>query len=74
MKDINLNGPQGNAFFILGIAKKLCAQLSEIDPDKYNWDKIRDEMMSDDYDNLVQTFISYFGDYVDVHGDEEYTT
>ena len=53
-----MTGPQGNAFFLLGTAQKWAKQLG------FNVDAVLDEMESGDYENLVQVFDSYFGDYV----------
>lgn len=68
-RSIDLRGPSGNAYVILGIAKNLANQLKEADPEKYDWDKIQKEMTpkSGDYKNLVLTFERYFGDYVDIY-------
>jgi hypothetical protein len=64
---IDLRGPGGNAFNILGMASNLCNQLKEVDPDKYDWERIKKEMESGDYKNLVNTFEEYFGDYVTIY-------
>jgi hypothetical protein len=55
---IDLDGPDGNAFCLLGNATTLAKQLG------YDVDAILSEMRSSDYINLVQTFESYFGDIV----------
>ena len=55
---IDLTGPEGNAFVLLGYAKKLANQLD------LNYDIIRTEMTSSDYENLIQVFDEYFGEYV----------
>lgn len=55
---IDLTGPQGNAFFLLGYAKKLAKQL-DID-----FPPILKEMQAGDYENLIQVFDNYFGDYI----------
>lgn len=55
---IDLNGPDGNAFALLGLASKLAKDL-ELDDDE-----ILEEMKSGDYENLIQVFDSYFGNYV----------
>lgn len=55
---IDLTGPEGNAFVLLGYAKKLASQLD------LNYDIIRTEMTSGDYENLIQVFDKYFGEYV----------
>lgn len=55
MRLINLDGPDGNAFALLGYASQWAKDL-ELDKDK-----ILNEMKSDDYVNLVSTFNKYFG-------------
>ena len=56
--EIDLTGPEGNAFHLIGVANRLSKQL-DLDSNK-----IREEMMSGDYENLVKVFDSYFGDFV----------
>lgn len=56
--EIDLTGPQGNVFYLLGAAKRLAKQLD------LDGDKIVAEMMSDDYENAVQVFDREFGDFV----------
>ena len=58
---IDLTGPQGNAFFLLGQAARLCKQL-KLPIEKV--DEIKKEMTASDYEHLVQTFDKHFGDYV----------
>ena len=55
---IDLTGPQGNAFVLLGKATTYARQL-ELDAEN-----IIAEMKSGDYENLVMTFDKYFGEYV----------
>jgi hypothetical protein len=57
-KVIDLTGPDGNAFALIGFATKFARQL-DLDSTQ-----IREEMMSGDYENLVAVFDKYFGDYV----------
>jgi len=59
--EIDLNGPSGNAFVLLGIAGNLGKQLGL---DKFRIKCIQDEMMLSDYEMLIQTFDKWFGDYV----------
>jgi len=68
-RTLDLRGPDGNAFVILGMAKNLAKQLARVNPE-YNWEKIEKEMTSSDYNNLVHTFERYFGDYVTIYGAE----
>jgi hypothetical protein len=58
---IDLTGPQGNAFYLLGIAENFCKQL---DMTKENTQAILDEMTSGDYENLIQVFDREFGSIV----------
>ena len=79
--EIDLNGPQGNAFVLMGIAKRL---YKDIYPERMQeWrkdneailsatgeslpspiDYMIDDMMSGDYEHLLQVFDDLFGDYV----------
>jgi hypothetical protein len=55
---IDLTGPEGNAFFLLGTANNLARQLG------LDASLIHSEMISGDYERLVQIFDKYFGGYV----------
>jgi hypothetical protein len=55
---IDLTGPEGNAFVLLGYAKNLSRQLD------LDFKVIEKEMTSSDYENLIETFDKYFGDYI----------
>jgi len=56
--EIDLTGPDGNAFVLLGIAGRLAKQLGK---DK---SKIQAEMTSGDYENLLSVMEREFGDYI----------
>ena len=58
---IDLTGPEGNAFVLLGYAKNLCKQLG-FSEEKTK--KILDDMRSGDYEHLLQVFEKHFGGYV----------
>ena len=60
---IDLNGPEGNAFCLLGTAMSLCKQIG-ISSSRTK--EIMDEMKSSDYENLIQLFDKYFGKLVDL--------
>jgi hypothetical protein len=66
-RTINIEGPAGNAMNLCATAKHMARDCGE------NGSKIIKEMMqSGDYDTLVQTFLFYFGDRVNLvnsHGD-----
>jgi hypothetical protein len=55
---IDLTGPEGNAFCLMGYANKFARQLG------LDGSAITKEMRSGDYENLLKVFDSYFGDYV----------
>jgi hypothetical protein len=55
---IDLTGPDGNAYALMGYAVRFAKQL-DLDATQ-----IREEMMAGDYENLVAVFDKYFGDYV----------
>lgn len=55
---IDLTGPDGNAFVLIGVASNLCKQLG------LDKQPIINEMMSGDYEHLVETFDKHFGDFV----------
>lgn len=59
--EIDLTGPQGNAFYLLGTASNLAKQLG------LDTDVILNEMKSSDYENLLQVFDSYFGHFVTLY-------
>jgi len=56
--EIDLTGPQGNAFFLLGTARNLAKQLGK------DANEITNRMMSGDYENLVEIFDEEFGSIV----------
>ncbi len=55
---IDLTGPDGNAFVLMGYAKRFAKQL-ELDGSA-----IINEMRSGDYENLLEVFDNAFGDFV----------
>ena len=58
---IDLTGPDGNAFVLMGKAKAFAKQLGY---DPIAQQDIITEMMSGSYDELVETFDKYFGSFV----------
>ena len=59
---IDLQGPKGNAFFLMAQAEDFLRQMDRRD----EFNAMRTEMMSGDYDNLIRVFEENFGDYVDL--------
>ena len=55
---IDLTGPDGNVFVLMGYAIRFARQLD------LDGDKIINEMKSSDYENAVQVFDNYFGSFV----------
>lgn len=64
--EIDLTGPQGNAFYLLGTAKNLTRQLA-VQSDTWVWEDIKKEMQAGDYEHLVQTFDKFFGSFVTLY-------
>ena len=60
--EITLVGQDGNAFNLLGIAKRAASKHNRTadDDDKIDWDAIQTEAMSGDYDHLLQTLMKHF--------------
>ena len=56
--EVDLTGPQGNAFCVLGLAHDLAKQTGK------DWEDIRKRMTSGEYDNLINVFEAEFGDQV----------
>ena len=59
--EIDLTGPQGNAFYLLGTASKLAKQLG------LNSTLIQSEMTSGDYKHLIKAFDKHFGEFVTLY-------
>ena len=55
---IDLTGPEGNAFALMGMAHRYARQLG------LDSDTVIAEMQEGNYENLVQVFDCYFGEYV----------
>jgi DNA-directed RNA polymerase subunit K/omega len=55
---IDLTGPQGNAYALMALASRYARQLG------LDSDAVLAEMQQGDYENLVQVFDRYFGEYV----------
>ena len=55
---IDLSGPDGNAFVLLGLARGWAKELG------LDYQRISAEMKSGDYENLVAVFQTYFGPYI----------
>lgn len=62
-REIDISGPDGNAFALLGTASSFAKQLGW---DKAAIDKMLGEMKSGDYENLLKVFDAHFGDIVDL--------
>lgn len=61
--EIDISGPAGNAYVLIGTAAKLGRQIGLLE------DEIKDlqeRMMEGDYEHLIACFDEAFGDYVDL--------
>jgi hypothetical protein len=61
---IDLNGPQGNALFLVGCVDVIGKQINI--PSRIRKD-IKSTMMLGNYNQLLKTFDQWFGDYVDLY-------
>lgn len=59
--EIDLRGPNGNAFILLGLVESLGKQLNF---PKEVINDIKNVMMMGSYEDLIQTFDIWFGNYV----------
>ncbi len=59
--EIDLTGPEGNAFVLLGYASKFAKQLG------LDSKAIQVDMMSSDYEHLVEVFDQHFGTFVTLY-------
>tara|TARA_Y100000310_G_scaffold207810_1_gene208329 strand:- start:2476 stop:2706 length:231 start_codon:yes stop_codon:yes gene_type:complete len=59
--EIDLSGPSGNAFYLLGLAESLGKQLN-IPPEVIK--DIRKTMTLGSYEDLIKTFDIWFGEFV----------
>lgn len=59
--EIDLTGPQGNAYFLLGTAIRLGRQIGWTQKEI---DELQNKMMLSDYEHLVDVFDESFGSFV----------
>ena len=58
---IDLTGPEGNAFVLLGYAQRFAKQLGY---EEEEIDELMEDMQSGDYENLIEVFDDLFGSFV----------
>ena len=63
--EIDLNGPQGNAFVLLGLANRLGKRIYG----RARTEEILEEMKLSTYELLILTFDKYFGSIVTLYRD-----
>lgn len=68
--DIDLDGPDGNAYVLLGTAQGAYRQIGKdyfkVKFGKISWDEIFKEMTASDYEHLLKKFDQYFGAFFDL--------
>ena len=64
---IDLQGPQGNAFALMAYADDFLRQMGR----RHEFNAMRSEMMSGDYNNLIRIFEENFGEYVTLVGNPD---
>lgn len=67
--EIDLSGPEGNAFWLIGFSKRLGTQLGK---SREEINDLANEMLSGDYKNVLQVFEREFGDYIVLKGKGEF--
>lgn len=65
---VDLNGPQGNAFFLIGLGKQIGIQLER---DRKHVNDVVNEMTSGDYKHLLSVFKREYGDHVILMGEDD---
>ena len=55
--DIDLTGPQGNVFFLMGQARTWGKQMG------LDFEKITNDMSSGDYEHAIEVFDKHFGNF-----------
>ena len=59
--EIDLTGPEGNAFTLMGMAKGWVKQLGK------DWESIQGDMISGDYEHLIDVLEREFGEYITLY-------
>ena len=59
--EIDLTGPNGNVFYLIASGGRLCKQLN------LNSEMFYRQMTSGNYENAINVFEEYFGDYVTLY-------
>jgi hypothetical protein len=59
--EIDLTGEQGNVFYLIAIGGRFCKQLN------LNSEVFTRRMMSGDYENAIEVFEEYFGEFVTLY-------
>ena len=62
--EIDLTGPQGNAFYLLGLANRWAKELQFCDSYR---EEMLEKMKSSDYENLIKVFDDEFGSIVTLY-------
>jgi hypothetical protein len=63
--EIDLTGPQGNVFNLIGVAMDLGREINRRRGGNYiDIKSIQEDMMSSDYEHAIEVLEKHFGDYV----------
>ena len=65
---VDLSGPQGNAFYLIGLGKKIGIQLER---DRMHVNGVVNEMTAGDYDHLLEVFEREYGEFVEFTGEND---
>lgn len=67
-RQIDIAGPDGNVFNLIGIGRKI---LKELDVPKQEVIEFSDAMMADDYEHALTVFKSWFGEDILFNSNED---
>lgn len=59
---LNLQGSQGSAFYLTALAKRIIKD-NDLNLD---FNQVKQEMQAGDYENLLDVFFAYFGEFVKI--------
>jgi len=64
---IDCNGPEGNVFSLIALAKDLSKRLNRECFGTYDFNEISKDMMSSDYDHAVEVLDKHFGELLTIY-------
>jgi hypothetical protein len=63
--EVDLTGPHGNAYALLGLASDICKNLNRLaGKELYDFKEIEKDMKSSDYEHLLEVLEEHFGNFI----------